>query len=224
MMKTQVILTGISIVPKTFKKEKDLDVQIIENAYNIRELANQNKEVMVVVAYLPFIEMRHYDLYTHFQKTHPHMQIIFVVNELSGNMKLKLKHNEDFIVLWKTEENSLIENIHRALEGKRIKLRQDRREPHDVKGLLSPSTLPSGGMNSISKGFKPMLPGNFENLSQHGSCVKIAAKYYEPKDFVNLSYQNKEGEFITIQGQVRWSKWNKEEQTQELGLHFVSSN
>ncbi len=219
-MKTQVILTGISIVPKIFKREKDLDVQLIENAYNIRDLATQNKEAMVVVAYLPFLEMRHYDLYTHFQKAHPHMQTIFVVNELSGNMKLKLKHNEDFIVLWKTEENSLLENIKRALEGKKIKLRQDRREPHEVKGLLSPSALPTG----TSKGFKPMLPGAFENLSQHGSCVKISAKYYEPKDFVNLSYQNKEGDFITIQGQVRWSKWNKEDQTQELGLHFVSSN
>lgn len=219
-MKTQVILTGISIVPKIFKKEKDLDVQIIENAYNIRELATQNQEAMVVVAYLPFLEMRHYDLYSHFQKTHPHMQTIFVVNELSGNMKLKLKHNEDFIVLWKTEENSLLENIKRALEGKRIKLRQDRREPHEVRGLLSPSALPTGN----TKSFKPMLPGAFENLSEHGSCMKIAAKFYEPKDFVNLSYQNKEGDFITIQGQVRWAKWNKEDQTQELGLHFVSSN
>lgn len=220
MMKTQVILTGLSIVPKIFKKEKDLEVQIIENPYSIRELATQNKEAMVVVAYLPFMEMRHYDLYSHFQKTHPHMQTIFVVSELSGNMKIKLKHNEDFIVLWKTEENSLLENIKRALEGKRIKLRQDRREPHDVRGLLSPSALPSG---STKGGFKPMLPGAFENLSPHGSCVKIAAKFYEPKDFVNLSYQNKEGDFITIQGQVRWSKWNKDEQTQELGLHFVSS-
>lgn len=219
-MKTQVILTGTSIIPKIFKKEKDLEVRLSENPYDLRDMAAQNKEAMVVVVYLPFIEMRHYDLYSHFQKSHPQLQTIFVVNELSGNMKLKLKHNEDFIVLWKTEENSLLENIHRALEGKRIKLRQDRREPHEVRGLLSPSALPIG----TSRGFKPMLPGAFENISEHGSCLKIAAKYYEPKDFVNLSYQNKEGDFITIQGQVRWSKWNKDEQTQELGLHFVSSN
>lgn len=218
-MKTQILLTGISNIPKIFKREKNFETLVVANPYDIREIAADNKEPMVVVAYLPFLEMRHFDLYTHFQKTYPNMQTIFVVNELSANMKLKLKHNEDFVVLWKTEENSLIDNIKKALNGKHIKLRQDKREPHEVRGLLSPSTLPVGN----TKNFKPMLPGNFENISPHGSCLKISAKFYEPKDFVNLSYQNKEGEFITVQGQVRWSKWNSSEQVQELGLHFVSS-
>ncbi|QDK39743.1 PilZ domain-containing protein [Bdellovibrio sp. NC01] len=218
-MKTQVLLTGISIIPKIFKREKNFEMMVVANPYDIREIAADNKEPMVVVAYLPFLEMRHFDLYTHFQKTYPNMQTIFVVNELSANMKLKLKHNEDFVVLWKTEENSLIDNIKKALNGKHVKLRQDKREPHEVRGLLSPSTLPVGN----TKTFKPMLPGHFENISPHGSCLKISAKFYEPKDFVNLSYQNKEGDFITVQGQVRWSKWNSSEQVQELGLHFVSS-
>ncbi|HEX7676295.1 MAG TPA: PilZ domain-containing protein [Bdellovibrio sp.] len=220
-MKTKLVLTGTQTIPRIFKKEKDFDVQLVDSPYIVKDLAAENNEPMILVAYLPFMEMRHFDLYSHFHKTYPHMQTIFVVNELSANMKLKLKHNEEFIVLWKTEENSLLENIKQALHGKRIKLRQDKRQSHDLRGLLSPSALPSGNKNT---GFRPMLPSSFENISDHGSCLKISAKYYEPKDFVNLSYQNKEGDFVTIQGQVRWSKWNADEQTQELGLHFVSSN
>jgi len=207
------------MIPKYFKKEKDFDVRIIDNPYIIRDEAAHTPDPMIVVSYLPFIEARHFDLFSHFQKMFPHMQTIFVVNELSANMKLRLKHNKDFIVLWKTEENRLLENIHAALEGKHLRLRQDRREPHSVRGLLSSSLLPVG---QETTGLKPLMPGSFENISDHGSCLKIQARFYEPKDFVNLSYQNKEGEFITLQGQVRWSRWNSQDQIQELGLHFVS--
>lgn len=223
-MKTQVALTGVSSIPKNLRTEKTFSVQIVDSPYSIRDLAAQNETLaadpLVVVAYLPFLEMRNFDLYLHLQKKYSNLLILFVVQELSGTMKLKLKHNDNFIVLWKTEENRLIENIKSALEGRRIRLRQDRREPHKVKGIISPSSLPLG---NSKQNFKPMLPGAFENLSEQGSCLKIHAPFYEPKDFVNLSYQTKQGDFVSIQGQVRWSRWNSEEQTQELGLHFVSS-
>ena len=68
-MKTQILLTGISIIPKIFKREKNFETLVVANPYDIREIAADNKEPMVVVAYLPFLEMRHVDLYTHFQKT-----------------------------------------------------------------------------------------------------------------------------------------------------------
>ena len=205
---------------KALKAERTFELLNLSSPYELKDILTQNQEPIVVIHYLPFLEMRHFELYSHFQKNHENLQTIFVVKELSGNMKLKLKHTHDFIVLWTTEEGSLVDTIKMALAGKQLRLRQDRRETHAVRGLLSAAHLPTG---KSQRDFLPMLPGSFENVSESGSCFKICAEFYAPKDFVSLSYQNKQGDFVTVQGQVRWSKWNPQEQVQELGLHFVSS-
>ncbi|WII71162.1 PilZ domain-containing protein [Bdellovibrio sp. 22V] len=220
MMKTKILITGASVIPKKLKEEKSFECSLVENPYELRSALQGSEGDKIIVAFLPFLEIRHFELYTFIQKTTPHVKTVFVVNELSSNMKLKLKHNKDFIVLWRTEEGQIKENIMTYLEGRDIRLRQDRREPHPMKALLSPSLLPQGTAN---KGFQPILGGSFENLSAHGSCLRIKAPFYDKKDFVNLTYQTNEGEFVTLEGQVRWAKWNEKEQTQELGVHFVST-
>lgn len=218
-MKTEIYITGHTMIPKHLKQEKNFECFLIENPYNLRSALHQSPHFKIVVAYLPFLEVRHFDLYNYLQKTTANMKTIFIVNELSDSMKLKVKSNHDFIVLWKTEEQSLVNTINTYLEGQTIELRQDRREPHEFKALLSPSMLPAG---SVNKSFQPILGGAFENLSPHGSCLKIKAPFYNKKDFVNLSYQDKNGEFINLEGQVRWTKWNEKEQSQELGVQFLT--
>ncbi|UYL07918.1 PilZ domain-containing protein [Bdellovibrio sp. SKB1291214] len=221
MMKAQVFINGIHALPPQLKKDKSLKTEIVDNPYELREkMKDDTIAEKIIVAFLPFLEVRHYELYMHLQKTTPNLKIFFIVSELSSNMRIRLRADNNFIVMWKTEETNLVKNIHKYLDGKNVESRQDRREQATSKGLLSPSKLPLGNQN---KGFQPILGGAFENLSQHGTCMKIQAPFYEKKDFVNLTYQNNEGEFVSLEGQVRWSKWNQDTKTQELGVHFLSS-
>lgn len=219
-MKAAIFVTGIFQLPNQIKKDKAMDSQIVENPYQLREIMQAiPTQEKIIVAYLPFLEVRHFELYSHLQKTTENLKVVFVVNELSSNMKIRLKTDNQFIVLWKTEESGLMKTIHKYLDGKTVQLRDEKREPHSTRGMLSPSKLPLGDQN---KGFQPILGGSFENLSMAGSCMKIQAAFYAPKDFVNLTYQNKEGEFVSMEAQVRWSKWNEETKTQELGVQFLS--
>ncbi|MNL41193.1 hypothetical protein D3C87_1635920 [compost metagenome] len=133
-------------------------------------------------------------------------------------MKNKLKADHQFVVLWKTEEPHLVQNIKTYLEGKMLSLRQDKRMPLDQRAMISPSKLPLGDKN---KPFQPILISKFDNLSANGSCLKIQAPFYSKKDFVNLTYQNQQGDYVSLEGQVRWTKWNKETETQDIGVYFV---
>lgn len=218
-MNTKVFIIGASIIPTHLKKDKTFDCQLVDSPYALRESLQNSLGEKIVVAFLSFLEVRHFDIYAYLQKNIPNVKTFFVVNELSLSMKTKLKANNEFIVLWKTEEANLARDIHAYLDGKRLELRQDRREAHEKKGLLSPSTLPPGQKN---RGFQPILGGSFENISLNGSCLKIKANYYEKKDFVNLTYQTKEGEYVTVEGQIRWTKWNESEQCQELGIQLLA--
>lgn len=224
-MKTNIFLLGTNEIPSPLAKGKNYACTLIDNVYTFTESFKQNMSEAALVVYLKFIEHRHFDFYSHLKDTCPQLHILFVVEELSEAMKLKLQHNEKFVVLWKNEEDKLVDHLKICLNGHPLKLRQDRRAPDSTKALMSLLMLSGEDVEShnISKKFNPLLPGTFENMSQQGSCLKIQSKFYEPKDFVNISFQNKDGEFISIQGQVRWAKWNSAEQVQELGLHFVSS-
>nr|BFD59769.1 hypothetical protein CKG001_18760 [Bdellovibrio sp. CKG001]BFD63135.1 hypothetical protein BdHM001_18160 [Bdellovibrio sp. HM001]BFD67038.1 hypothetical protein HAGR004_20600 [Bdellovibrio sp. HAGR004] len=218
-MNTQVFITGQSRIPTALKKDPTLSCALIENPYDLRSALSGDEGDKIVVVFLPFLEVRHFDLYSFLQKSIQNVKIFFVVNELSSNMKIRLKHNNDFVVLWKTEENNLPKDIHAYLEGRQLELRQDKRETQDTRAMLSPSMLPLGVEN---RGFQPILGGAFENISLNGSCLKIKAPFYAKKDFINLTYQNKQGEYVSVEGQVRWSKWNEAEQSQELGVQFLT--
>ncbi|KHD87155.1 MAG: hypothetical protein OM95_16045 [Bdellovibrio sp. ArHS] len=218
-MNTQIFITGTSTVPQVLKKENRFACHIIENPYALRSALQMTEGEKIVVVFLPFLEVRHFDIYSFLQRTIANVKTFFVVSELSAPMKMKLKSFKDFIVLWKTEEAHLTKDILAYLDGKNLELRQDKREAHPRRAMLSPSQLPLGAEN---RSFQPILGGDFENISLNGSCLKIKAPFYQKKDFVTLSYQTKEGEYVTVEGQVRWAKWDENAQSQELGVQFLT--
>lgn len=218
-MDTKIFIIGATTVPTLLKKDKAFDCQLVDNPYNLRASLQNTSGEKIIVVFLSFLDIRHFDIYAYLQKSVPNVKTFFIVKELSSSMKTKLKNHNEFIVLWKTEEENLARDIHAYLNGKRLELRQDRRESHENNGLLGPSTLPNGMKN---RGFQPILGGSFENISLNGSCLKIKAPFYEKKDFVNLTYQTKEGEYVTVGGQIRWTKWNESEQCQELGIQLLA--
>lgn len=218
-MNTHVFISGVNKIPKHLKNEKTFSCALMETPYNLRAALQEVSGEKIVVAFLPFLEVRHFDIYSYFQRNIPNVKVFLVVNELSESMKLKLKSHHDFVVLWKTEEGHLARDIHAYLEGKNLQLRQDKRVLRDNGAMISPSLLPFGVEN---RDFQPILGGTFENISLNGSCLKIRSPFYTKKDFVSLSFQNKEGEYVSIEGQVRWTKWNEKEQNQELGVQFLT--
>lgn len=222
-MNTQIFLTGIQKLPAQLKDEKSFNCTIVENPYDLKNLLSNSltddKAEKIVVVFLPFLEARHYDMYSYLQRTTKNLKTFFVVNELSSSMRVKLKNHKDFIVLWKTEEAHLRQDILAYLEGKQLKLRQDKRENIEQNTMLSPSMLPLGSEN---KNFQPIMGGQFENISLNGSCLKVKTRFYNKKDFVNLTYQNPQGEYISVEGQVRWARWNEKDESQELGVQFLT--
>jgi hypothetical protein len=218
-MKTQVYVTGSEVIPTAIKEHRDFSATLVENLYDFRHLLKNDQSEKVIVVYVPFLEMKHFELYTSIQKAVKNTQTFFVVNELSNTMKVRLKGNKDFIILWKTEEPSLVENILRYLEGKEFSLRCDRREDLPTSALLGPSILPSGHNSS----FKPILAGAIENVSMHGSCVQVKAPFYKPKEFVDISYRDRDGDYKSLQGQVRWISWDSKKEVQDVGIQFISS-
>lgn len=218
-MKTHVLINGLTIIPTQLKKEKSFLCTLIENPYTLKAKLDELSGDKIIVTFLPFLDTRHLDLYSFLQKTRENIKIFFVVNEISESMKFKLKHQSDFVILWKTEKQNLTKDILSYLEGKRLQLRQDKREFYEQRPLVSPSQLPP---EATTRPFQPILGGTFKNFSSNGSCIKITGPFYQQKDFIHLTYQNKSGEFVSVEGQVRWAQWNDEEQIQELGVQFLT--
>ncbi|AHI06086.1 hypothetical protein BDW_07930 [Bdellovibrio bacteriovorus W] len=215
----QIYFVGTVEIPKHFKSNKTMQCHLMENPYELRTKLGESQGEKILVVHLPFIESRHLDMYGFLQKTIPQLKTFFIAEELSHNIKNRLKNSEDFIVLWKTEEKNLMADVEAYLEGRAVHLRENKREEHDKRPMISPSMLPLGALN---KDFQPILGGEFDNISSEGSCIQIQAPFYQKKDFINLSYQSKEGDYIQVEGQVRWTRWDDKEQKQHLGIQFLT--
>ena len=215
-MKVKVYMIGVSEAPSEFTKDNLFETQLIQKQEDLVSLISEDKEDKILVVYLPFLEMKHFEIFNFLQRKKKYLQTFFVVDELSETMKMRLKGNRNFVVLWKNEENHLVENIKRHLEGQEFYLRRDRRESLPADALISPAALPFGSGFS----FKPILAGAMDNVSVHGSCVKMKVPFYKPEEMIDITYLNKEGEYQSVQGQVRWIRWNEESEMQDVGVQF----
>ena len=215
-MKVKVYMIGVSEAPSEFTKDNLFETQLIQKQEDLVSLISEDKEDKILVVYLPFLEMKHFEIFNFLQRKKKYLQTFFVVDELSETMKMRLKGNRNFVVLWKNEENHLVDNIKRHLEGQEFYLRRDRRESLPADALISPAALPFGSGFS----FKPILAGAMDNVSVHGSCVKMKVPFYKPEEMIDITYLNKEGEYQSVQGQVRWIRWNEESEMQDVGVQF----
>jgi c-di-GMP-binding flagellar brake protein YcgR len=147
------------------------------------------------------------------------LKTFFVVDELSQAMKTKVKNSDDFIVLWNTEENNLMNDIYKYLEGELAQLREDKRVPQLSSAMLKPSMMLE---NIDEMVFKRINGGAFENISTNGSCLNLPNADYKPKDFVSITYQNNEGNYISQEAQIRWIENNPQNEVQRIGLRFLT--
>ena len=63
-MNTQVFITGQSRIPTVLKKDPSLSCTLIENPYDLRSALSGDEGDKIVVVFLPFLEVRHFDLYS----------------------------------------------------------------------------------------------------------------------------------------------------------------
>lgn len=223
-MKVKVYIVGVQEIPKEFQNQtpkefqhqNQFETQLIKNQDEMINLIADDRDDKILVVYLPFLEMRHFEIFHFLQRKKKNLQTFFVVDEISETMKLRLKGLRHFVVLWRNEEEHLISNIQRHLEGQEFSLRRDRRESLPSEALVSPALLPSGKTFS----FKPILAGALGNVSLHGSCIKMKVPFYKPEELVDITYRNKEGQYQSIQGQVRWIRWNDQSEMQDVGIQF----
>lgn len=208
-----------SLAPKAFKRNPEFNLHENINAYDLKSLILNDDSDKIIICRLPFMEIRHFDLYKHLQTQFKNLKTFFILDELSSAMKTKLKSSDDFIVLWNTEEMNLMTDIYKYLDGKMAVLREDKRVPQLASAMMTPSLLLQNNDEII---FKRISGGKFENISPNGSCLSLPLANYQPKDFINLTYQNAEGVYVSQEAQIRWIENNNEGDTQKIGLRFLT--
>ncbi len=208
-----------SLVPKEFKRNPEFMCTSVTDPYSLKGLILNDDSQKIIVCRLPFLEIRHYDLYKYLQKTFNNLKTFFIVDELSQAMKTKVKNSDDFIVLWNTEENNLMNDIYKYLDGDLAQLREDKRVPQLSSAMLKPSLMLE---NMDEMVFKRINGGAFENISTNGSCLNLPNANYKPKDFVSITYQNNEGNYISQEAQIRWIENNPQNEVQRIGLRFLT--
>lgn len=217
-MSSKVFFLGINEVPQDLKMEESIHCILIDSPYKLQAPIQEKENLLIAVVFLPYLDLRHLNIFSYFKKINPALKIFFVLQEISAAMRLRMQEYQDFSILWAHEQQNLKNDLIKCLNGKKIEVRQDRRDQLHNHPLISPSLLNRD--LKIAK-FKPIFAGFFKNISVNGSCVILKNKSYGPKEFINVTYQNKEGEYISVEAQVRWTQWNPHEQYYELGLRFL---
>lgn len=194
---------------------------LIANPYNLKQQFHENPDRKIVVCNLPFLDIRQFNLFSHYQSLNPEIKIIFLIERLSERIKLRLFEFPEILILWKSEKNQLIEIICSLFNGQKITPRTEKRSPENRQPRLGAPRAPLP-----IRIFTPASShrSQFKNLSNFGSCLKMERSQLQKKDFINITYQDQFGDYVSIDAQVRWTRWNETENVQEVGVQFLAVN
>lgn len=217
---SDVFIIGKDLSKNSIAYLEGYNVSEMSDYYQLKaRLVIAKSKHIIVIQYCVFLDNRHLNAFMHLLKEHQNIIPVFIVNNLNAEMKLRLKREKFWNVFWSTEAIELEKLTNKKSSHTNFEIREETRLDSIKDVLLGPSSLID--RNEIID-FKPFLGALSKNISSEGICLSTAEMApYKVKDFVNLNYRKENGEYESIEGQVRWITRGKRKEEKVLGIKYL---
>jgi hypothetical protein len=218
-MSKTVIILGNEKPPCELVEQNTFYTKIIDDPYVLKKAIKEIKGETLILNYLEYIDIRYLKLIVQICSNEPHTKVVFIIEELSEKIKLILQRYPQFIILWDPEKTKLVESLLLILSGEIIDSRQEKRNYKAQPSKLGPPhyPLPTKSTSYINEQISEVV-----NISKFGCCLKLNSLFFQIKDYVNVTFRDHKGDYVSADGQIRWIRWNQISNAHEFGVQFLA--
>ena len=163
-------------------------------------LDQQDEEVFVVVR-VSNLTQRVIQAFLSWSHLYLKLSFIFIAQTIENTAHQMDALSSKVLFLYESEYLRISEVVTRRLMGLVVKTRKQERKPVATSVILKKSLTDE---NESAGRVQFLKEGQMRDFSKGGAQIHLGQECVRLKDFISLMYQNRNGEWVSVESQVRW--------------------
>ncbi|NUN05647.1 MAG: PilZ domain-containing protein [Bdellovibrio sp.] len=186
-------------------------------AYLDVQLDVQTEEVFVVVR-VSNLTQRVIQAFLSWSHLYLKISFIFIAQTIENTAHQMDALSSKLLFIYESESPRIAQIVTRRLMGLMVKTRKQERKPVQTPVILKKSATEEVAAPGRVQYLKE---GQMRDFSKGGAQIFLGQECVRLKDFISLMYQNRNGEWVSVESQVRWVVSTGQGQ-QLIGVQFLA--
>ncbi|WP_374079724.1 PilZ domain-containing protein [Bdellovibrio bacteriovorus] len=161
----------------------------------------QQGEIFVIVR-VENLTQRLVQAFLNWGKLNVKLSFIFIAQTIEKTAQQVAFANTQMLFLFESEAPRIADLVTRRLLGLAVKSRKQERITVQSQVMLKKSVFAEE--SPTGRGVQFLREGQMQDFSKGGAQISIGQGQVKIKDFISLMYQNRHGQWVSVESQVRW--------------------
>lgn len=197
-----VFLSSSHSLPSYLQGIRGVRWHFTQNPEELKQyLMAQQGEILVVVR-VENLTQRLVQAFLNWGKLNVKLSFIFIAQTIEKTAQQVAFANTQMLFLFESEAPRITDLVTRRLLGLAVKSRKQERITVQSQVMLKKSVFAEE--SPTGRGVQFIREGQMQDFSKGGAQISIGQGQVKIKDFLSLMYQNRHGQWVSVESQVRW--------------------
>lgn len=197
-----VFLSSSQSLPSYLQGLRGVRWHFTQNPEELKQyLMKQQGEIFVIVR-VENLTQRLVQAFLNWAKLNVKLSFIFIAQTIEKTAQQVAFANTQMLFLFESEAPRIADLVTRRLLGLAVKSRKQERITVQSQVMLKKSIFAEE--SPTGRGVQFLREGQMQDFSKGGAQISVGQGQVKIKDFISLMYQNRHGQWVSVESQVRW--------------------
>lgn len=206
-------------LPSYLQKIRGTRWQLANSSEKLKQALKSQKGEAFLVVHASFLSKKTVQAFLAWRVPRLKISLIFIGQVIEKDVHQLLPTSSEALILFESEGERIGDLVTRRLMGRPVYNRkQERIDVHSqvmLKKSIVAEQSPTGSWVQFLGG------GLMQNFSQGGAQIVLPRGEMRARDFISLMYQDCQGQWVSVESQVRWVV-SSTEGKQIIGVQFLA--
>ncbi|UOF02311.1 PilZ domain-containing protein [Bdellovibrio reynosensis] len=191
------------------------------SAEQLKYFINSHHGELTVIIRADFLSLRAVKAFATWAHQSARLSFIFIAQTIENAAFQLGDGTSKMVFLLENEGSRITLLINRFFSGQVVKCRRQERQAVQSQVMLKKSVY--ANHSPTGAGVQFLREGQMNDFSQGGAQISVEEGGVREKDFISLMYQNRFGQWVSVESQVRWVVSTSAGE-QIIGVQFLAVN
>ncbi|MFP5519795.1 MAG: PilZ domain-containing protein [Bdellovibrionia bacterium] len=215
----QLLVVGVSEIPKRLKLSPFVRAVLVRSVYEL-ETHFKSDDVFGVLLYGNRFDEVLVQKLQFMSKKYPRRHFILCSQEIDKSSKNIIYKSPNLHFFWGSEESQINYLLSKISQKQQFHPRKAERTAVSAPVMVKASQIAVD--SPVGSRLKAIVEGNFVDFSKYGAKIVLSAAAMSVKDYICVMYQKANGQWVSVESQVRWSERDDVSGKYYYGLQFIA--
>lgn len=201
-LRNVVYLNSSHSLPSYLQALKRVHWNFTSSAEQLKHFINSHSGELTVIIRADFLSLRAVKSFASWAQQCARLNFIFIAQTIENAAFQLADGSLKMVFLLENEGSRITLLIQRFFEGKIVKARRQERQAVQSQVMLKKSVF--ANHSPTGAGVQFLREGQMNDFSQGGAQISVGEGGVRERDFLSLMYQNRFGQWVSVESQVRW--------------------